>query len=181
MAVLAGDGLLTAAFGCLAQADFPAQARIQAVEILSRCSGCLGMRGGQVLDIQSEQRLCTEQEVLDIQSRKTGALIRAACQLGVVAGGGSKEQLQFAAEFAVHLGLAFQIRDDMLDRIGDAQTMGKATGMDGQKNTFVRLYGLERCDQLVRQHTQQAIMALKHFDCSEFMKALALELTNRKC
>ena len=85
----------------------------------------------QVLDIQSEERLCTDQEVIDIQSRKTGALIRAACMLGVLAGGGSKEQLAAASEFASHLGLAFQIRDDILDVIGDAETLGKAVGSFG--------------------------------------------------
>ena len=73
------------------------------------------MVGGQVLDMMSEERQCTEQEVLDIQTRKTGALIKAGCLLGVLAGKGSKEQMHAAAEFAQHLGLAFQIRDDMLD------------------------------------------------------------------
>ena len=91
------------------------------------------MVGGQILDMESEERACTEQEILDIQSRKTGALIQAACRLGVLAGGGNEEQLQAAGSFAAQLGLAFQIRDDMLDRIGDARTLGKAVGVDGKK------------------------------------------------
>ena len=140
-AVLAGDGLLTAAFAYLAKAPFDAQTRIRAVEVLADCAGELGMVGGQVLDMMSESRQCTEQEVIDIQSRKTGALIKAACQLGVLAGQGSIEQMNAAAGFAEHLGLAFQIRDDMLDVIGNAQELGKAVGVDGQKNTFVQLYG----------------------------------------
>jgi len=179
MAVLAGDGLLTAAFSHLAKAPFDAQTRIQAVEVLSECSGELGMVGGQVLDIQSEQRQCTQQEVLDIQSRKTGALIRAACVLGVLAGGGSEAQLSAASEFAHHLGLAFQIRDDMLDVIGNPQELGKAVGTDVNKNTFVHLYGIEKCDEMVKYHTTEAIACLNRFDNTQYMVALSNYLTGR--
>ena len=179
IAVLSGDALLTAAFSYLAKAPYSAETRINAVSVLSECAGELGMVGGQVLDMQSEERVCTEQEVIDIQSRKTGALIRAACVLGVLAGNGSEEQLHAAETFAEHLGLAFQIRDDMLDVIGDAQTLGKATGADSGKNTFVQLYGLEKCDNLVKEHTTEALNALDAFTDSSFMKNLALQLTNR--
>lgn len=179
MAVLAGDALLTAAFHQLAQAPFDAETRIRAVEILSECAGEVGMVGGQVLDIQSEQRLCTEQEVIDIQIRKTGALIRAACALGVLAGGGTKEQLDAAIDFAANLGLAFQIRDDMLDIIGNAEELGKAVGMDDGKNTFVRLYGLDRCEELVQELTHKAIQNLDHFSNNEYMATLSQSLTNR--
>ena len=91
-AVLAGDALLTAAFGRLACAAYPAEARIRAVEVLSSCAGELGMVGGQMLDMLAEERACTAQEILDIQTRKTGALIRSACLLGVIAGSGSRQQ-----------------------------------------------------------------------------------------
>lgn len=179
-AVLAGDALLTAAFAYIAKAPFSAETRIRAVELLAECAGELGMVGGQVLDMQSETRECTEQEVRDIQSRKTGALIRAACVLGVLAGNGSAEQLEAAAAFANNLGLAFQIRDDMLDVIGDAQQLGKAVGVDGDKNTFVHLYGIEKCDVMVRAHTDEAIGQLSMFTEIDFMKSLAIQLTTRK-
>lgn len=179
MAVLAGDALLTAAFSYIAKAPYSAEIRIRAVQILSECAGEIGMVGGQVLDMQSEERQCTEQEVLDIQTRKTGALIRAACMLGVLAGGGSDAKLASAASFASHLGLAFQIRDDMLDVIGNAQELGKAVGVDTNKNTFVQLYGLDKCDTLVRNHTEEAIRSLSVFDDSEFMEQLANQLTDR--
>ena len=179
IAVLAGDALLTTAFSQLAQANFPASIRIDAVQVLSECAGELGMVGGQVLDMQSEERKCTEREIINIQSRKTGALIKAACILGVLAGEGSQEQLEGASVFAEHLGLAFQIRDDMLDVIGDQNTLGKAVGVDGSKNTFVQLYGLDRCDALVKQHTQIALEALKVFADNAFMKELAIFLTSR--
>ena len=178
-AVLAGDGLLTAAFNYLTKAPYCADVRIQAVEILSTCAGEIGMVGGQVLDMSSEQRQCTKQEVIDIQSRKTGALIRAACMLGVLAGGGCEKQLSAAGDFADHLGLAFQIRDDMLDVIGTQEELGKAVGVDSVKNTFVHLYGLEKCDEMVIDHTQEAIKLLDAFNGTEFMKELAIALTSR--
>lgn len=180
MAILSGDALLTAAFSYLAKAPFSAETRIRGVEVLSECAGELGMVGGQVLDIQSAERLCTEQEVLDIQSRKTGALIKAACILGVLAGNGTQEQISAAERFADHVGLAFQIRDDMLDVIGSPNELGKAIGVDGEKNTFVHLYGLEKCDKLVKFHTSEAIAALSAFDDPSYMSELAFVLTDRR-
>ena len=179
VAVLAGDALLIAAFSHLAKAEYSADVRIRAVEVLADCVGELGMVGGQMLDIQSEQRQCTEQEVLDIQSRKTGALIRAAAILGVLAGNGTEEQVSAAADFANHIGLAFQIRDDMLDQIGNAEVLGKAVHTDEHKNTFVQIYGIEKCDMLVKEHTALAKKALSAFSDSDFMRSLADYLIER--
>ena len=178
-AILAGDALLTAAFSFVSKAPFSADIRIRAVEVLSNCAGELGMVGGQILDMQSEQRQCTKQEVLDIQIRKTGALIRAACMLGVLAANGSDCQLNAADGFASNLGLAFQIRDDMLDVIGNAEELGKAVGVDAVKNTFVQLYGLEICNEMVRNHTEKAIEYLNVFDNTEYMTELANRLSSR--
>lgn len=181
MATLAGDALLTDAFGLAATAKLPKPENMAlAISVLSQNAGSLGMVGGQVLDILSEERVCTEQEVLDIQSRKTGALINAACVLGVIAGGGSEQQIEAAASFAGCLGLAFQIRDDMLDVIGTAEEMGKSVGTDAAKNTFVRLYGLEKCEELVRKYTDAAIAHLSVFDNTEDLIALAESLTTRR-
>ncbi len=179
VAILAGDALLTAAFSELVKANCSDHAKVQAMKILSECAGETGMVGGQVLDILSEERVCTEQEVIDIQARKTGALIRAACALGVIAGNGTDVQLEAAVSFASNLGLAFQIRDDMLDVIGNAKELGKATGMDAGKNTFVRLYGLQACEKLVSDYTQRAIEALNVFENSQYMAQLARNLTSR--
>ena len=181
MAVLAGDALLTDAFAVAARAKLPEPGKIgEAIAILSECAGSLGMIGGQVLDIMSAQRACTEQEVLDIQSRKTGRLIVAPCVLGVIAGNGTEAQKEGAAGFASLLGLAFQIRDDILDVIGDAGELGKATGVDGDKNTFVRLCGLSSCEQLVKDYTARAIDCLKVFPDAAFLTDLARSLTQRK-
>ena len=81
--------------------------------------------------------------------------------------------------FAEHLGIAFQIRDDMLDVIGNAEELGKAVGVDGTKNTFVQLYGLEKCNELVRAHTDLAKNALKYFEENDFMISLSDELVGR--
>ncbi len=181
MAVLAGDALLTDAFAVASTAKLPQPERMgEAIAVLSECAGSLGMVGGQVLDIMSEDRELTEQEVLDIQSRKTGALIRAACALGALAGGADDKQLDAACQFAAGLGLAFQIRDDMLDVIGTKEEMGKGVGTDETKNTFVRLYGLARCEEIVRKYTDYALEALSVFEDNTFLQALALQLTDRK-
>ncbi len=181
IAVLAGDALLTDAFAVASTAKLPQPERMgEAIGVLSECAGSLGMVGGQVLDIMSEDRALTEQEVLAIQTRKTGALINAACSLGAIAGGADEKQFDAACQFAAGLGLAFQIRDDMLDVIGTQEEMGKGVGTDENKNTFVKLYGLERCEELVRKYTDYALDALKVFPDNTFLQTLALQMIQRK-
>ena len=179
LAVLAGDGLLTHAFRRLTMAELPADRILQAVRVLADCAGEDGMVGGQVLDMAAEERECTVSEVHAIQSRKTGALISAACQLGVIAAGGSEEQLSAAKAYAESLGLAFQIQDDILDVVGDAEKLGKATGVDENKNTFVRIYGIDACRRMVREETEKAISALTVFTKPDFLVSLARDLIER--
>ena len=180
MAILAGDALLTDAFMMAASQKLEKPEMMSlAIGVLGQNAGSLGMVGGQVLDINSEERMLTEQEVLDIQTRKTGALINAACVLGVIAGGGTEEKIAAAAQFAAGLGLAFQIRDDMLDVIGTKEEMGKGVGTDEGKNTFVRLYGLEKCEELVQKYTDLAISALDVFDDTTYLIELSKSLTAR--
>ena len=114
-----------------------------------------------------------------LQSLKTGALICAAAQLGCIAAGGSGEQLECLSCYAQALGRAFQVRDDMLDVIGTQEELGKAVGTDEHKNTFVRLFGLERCEEMVQHYTRMAVEALDAFEDHEFLKTLALQLTSR--
>lgn len=180
MAVLAGDALLTDAFMAASTTNLKRpEDMARAIHLLAYNAGSLGMVGGQVLDISSEERVLTEEEVLAIQSRKTGALIKAACVLGVIAAGGTEVQLEAAGKFADALGLAFQIRDDMLDVIGNEQELGKAVGTDAVKNTFVRLYGLEKCEELVRRYTDIALDALATFPEHQYLHDLAVQLTQR--
>ena len=179
MAILAGDGLLTDAFRILSESSLPADRAMACVRILSTNAGPWGMVGGQVLDMDAETRECTETEVRAIQSRKTGCLIRAACQMGVVCGGGSEAQLEAAGNYADHLGLAFQIRDDVLDVVGDAGKLGKAVGVDAAKNTFVKLYGLDRARGLIAEETELAVAALSAFPDVHLLADLAAQLATR--
>ena len=151
------------------------------VALLSKRAGECGMVGGQVLDLAGEQLVLTEEEIYNVHRLKTGALISAACQLGVIAVGGTQEQLDAADRYAEALGLAFQTRDDMLDVLGDSGKMGKATGMDENKNTFVRLYGVGACSRLIEKETQKAIEALGAFEDSDFLKELSMKLAIREC
>ena len=179
-AVLAGDALLTDAFMLASSAtlDKPENVAL-AIGILAHNTGSMGMVGGQMLDIDSESRELTEQEVFHIHSRKTVALINASCVLGVIAGGGNEAQMQAASQCASGLGMAFQIRDDILDVIGYAAELGKPVGTDEKKNTFVRLYGLKRCDDMVTRYTQMAIDALDAFENTDFLREMAMKLTSR--
>lgn len=181
LACLAGDALVTDAFGVIADDGILSAAQKTAcISILSRCAGSMGMVGGQVLDMDAENRECTAQEVFDIQSRKTGALIRAACQMGAICGGATTEQLNAAGIYADAIGLAFQIQDDILDVEGDAEKLGKATGVDTNKNTFVRLFGTQRCHEMVREYTTKAKEALRPFaDGTRSLAELADFLASR--
>ena len=179
-AVLAGDGLLTAAFETLCTAKTGADVIVREVGILSGAAGELGMVGGQVLDLAGEDTVLTEDEVHTIHNLKTSALIRAACQMGVAAAGGTQAQMDAARDYAQALGMAFQIRDDMLDVLGNAEKMGKRTGMDEHKNTFVTLYGVGRCSQLVEEYTKRACAALSIFDGAQFLDQLAARLALRE-
>lgn len=138
------------------------------------------MVGGQVLDLAAEEKAEADaQDVYAIQARKTGALIAAACQLGVASADGSAAQMAAAAAYADHVGLAFQIRDDILDVIGSQEKLGKATGMDEKKNTFVRHYGVARCEVMVENETAQALRALDCFQDQGFLTELSQSLVRR--
>lgn len=182
LAVLAGDGLLTAAFETAASAATDPAVTVKAIRILAEQAGELGMVGGQVLDMDAEEQELTEQGIYDIQCRKTGALIQAACQIGVVAAGGTQQQLDAAKTYAQNLGLAFQIRDDMLDVIGDEATFGKPIGSDKaeEKTTFVDLLGLAACEREVVRLTDEAISALSPFGGeADFLAALSHSMETR--
>lgn len=181
LACLAGDALVTDAFCVIAEARaLSPEQKTKCIATLSRCAGSFGMVGGQVLDIEAETRECTAQEVFDIQSRKTGALIRAACRMGAVCGGADEKMLEAAEVYADNLGLAFQIQDDILDVEGEAEKLGKATGTDEHKNTFVRLFGLQRCHEMVAEYTEKAKAALAVFgERADVLLALADALCNR--
>lgn len=183
-AVLAGDGLLTAAFEVAAEsaAYLPAPQVVEAVRTLAEAAGAAGMVGGQVLDMAGEGRALALSEVEELQRLKTGALIAAAAELGCIAAGGSAEQRKAIRTYAEKLGLAFQIRDDMLDVTATTEELGKPIGSDAEsgKTTFVTLKGLDECGRLVEKLTREAEAALAEFDHPEFLTELARSLAARK-
>ncbi len=180
-AILAGDGLLTAAFEQLTKSNFSAEQIVSAVACLSRSAGPSGMVGGQALDMAGEGRSMTKTELEQLQTLKTGALISAAAELGCIAAGGNTVQREQIRTYALAIGQAFQVRDDMLDVISSNHELGKTVGSDqmNEKSTFVTALGLEGCGALVEQLTQQGIEALKEFVNTEFHVWLANMLAER--
>jgi geranylgeranyl pyrophosphate synthase len=181
-AVLAGDTLQAEAFGTILRSELPAENKASCAELLAGAVGLDGMCGGQYLDMAWEGRKLSEQELTDINSRKTGALLVAACQMGVAAAGGSRLMLDTAGHFGAALGMAFQIRDDMLDVLSTAEELGKPIGSDAQenKNTYMVLMGKDACEETVNRLTNFAKNVLTEaFDDTDFLCALADSLANR--
>lgn len=182
-AVLAGDGLLTAAFETAAGAGayLSAPQVVRAVEVLAQAAGPAGMVGGQALEMAKEGQTLTEEELREIHRLKTGALLSAAAQLGCIAAGASEADSRAVGDYAACVGLAFQIRDDMLDVEGNAEEFGKPIGSDeaNGKHTFVTLKGLEGCRGEVDRLTQEAVAALSRFPDREFLEELARRLAKR--
>ena len=181
-ATLAGDTLQAEAFGTILRSDLPAERRAACAEILADAAGLDGMCCGQYLDMIWEGRDLTEQELTDINSRKTGALLAAACQMGVAAAGGSQRMLDSAGHFGAAIGMAFQIRDDMLDVLSTEEKLGKPIGSDVQehKNTYMVLLGKDGCEKTVRKITKFAKEILKEgFEDTAFLEELADALSVR--
>ena len=181
-ALLAGDGLLTRAFGIITESKAPAESIVKAVALLSELAGANGMIGGQVVDLKNEGKACTIETLETMDSLKTGALIKCAALLGVVAAGGSAEQYQAAGEYASNLGHAFQIVDDILDVLGDEKLLGKPVGSDKEsdKSTYVSVLGLEKSQEYAQEITNKAITALDSFNGdTQFLRELAVSLLKR--
>jgi geranylgeranyl diphosphate synthase type II len=159
-AILAGDALLTMAFEAAARTGNAA-----IVAELARAAGIAGMVGGQQMDMDAEGREITLAELRRIHACKTGALIRSALRCGALAGGADDAQLDALSAYGEHLGLAFQIADDLLDVTGDAAKLGKATGADAAhvKATYPALLGLEEAQRLAGQAIEAALTALEAF------------------
>ena len=180
MAVLAGDALQGEAFGLIAAAPaMTAQQRIDAVAVLSAACGG-GMVAGQVLDVDHLAQGETDLRLL--HRLKTGAMLQAAAELGCVAAGADDGLRQRARDYGCHIGLAFQVRDDVLDVVADQGELGKPIGSDRAegKRTFVDLLGLEACQALVAEETAKAKAALADLPDSGFLLNLADHLAERR-
>lgn len=181
-AVLAGDALQAEAFGSILRSTLPVERRAACAEDLADAVGLDGMCCGQYLDMLGEGKRLNEKELNEINSRKTGALLVAACRMGVHAAGGSERQLEAAAQYGAAIGAAFQIRDDMLDVLSTEEELGKPIGSDAQerKNTYMTLYGAERCAAMVERLTAHAKDILAgSFTDTVFLCSLADSLATR--
>ena len=183
-AILAGDALLTLAFTViLRQKDVSAEALLRVVDEISRAAGAEGMVGGQMLDLEAENRQISIDELRRVHMGKTGALFRAALRSGAILAGAAEDQLEALTAYANHFGLAFQITDDILDVIGTAEEIGKPVGSDekNHKSTYVSLTSLEDAQDLARRTVQEAESDLYIFgERAAFLCELVGYLVNRK-
>lgn len=177
-AILAGDGLLTDAFAVMATCDAAPDAVLAAIRIIAEAAGTRGMVGGQMWDMLfTGQADITIEQLRLMHSMKTGALLRASCLCGVTLAGASEEVQTAIAEYGKELGIAFQIADDILDVTADTATLGKPAASDVEqgKNTYPRLFGLDRSRELAIEHSEKARKALQAFSGKdvEFLDSLA--------
>lgn len=182
-AVLAGDALQAAAFDTLLSADVSADALVAAARVLTNAAGTEGICGGQILDMDGEGKELDIGQVNIIHRLKTASMIKAACKIGVIAGGGTEQQYKAAEEYAEGIGLAFQIRDDILDITATTEIMGKTVGKDANssKNTYAAVLGIPECERIIAEITENAKNTVRNaFEDSGFLCWLADKLANRK-
>ncbi len=162
-ALLAGDALLTHAFYLISKAveenDVSAENGIRAVKELATLSGMKGMIGGQYIDLKYENTPANLQVLMEMDSLKTAALIECACALGLIAAGADDCEISYARDFARELGLAFQIKDDVLE----AENEDESSDVKNGKVTYVSLFGIEKAKELAAIHTRNSLAALDHF------------------
>ena len=181
-AVLAGDALQAEAFGAILRSALPPRRRALCAEALADAAGIDGICGGQYMDMDSETRALSEEELSELQDRKTGSLLTAVCRMGVLAAGGTQAQEDAACRYGAALGAAFQIRDDMLDVLSSEAELGKPIGSDAgnQKTTFMSLYGEARCAELTEKLTEAACAAARELPDGAFLCELAHRLADRR-
>lgn len=187
MAMLGGLGLLSKAFELTTAspvlAGVDTETALKASNLLSRAAGLDGILPGQAFDIENDgTKTLSYEEVLKIHKLKTSAMLEAAVLLGCLAAGtGDKTQAK-AREYAVNVGLAFQIRDDILDVIGNSEKMGKTLGKDKteQKTTFVDVFGVEKSQEYVIEYTEKAKKILSEFENNGFLMYLTDMLCTRE-
>lgn len=183
LAILAGDALLTMAFEIIAtDKDIDDKTKVKLITELSIASGAEGMVGGQVIDMQSENKAIDMATLKKMHAAKTGALFCAAIRMGAILAGANDKQLADLTQYARQFGLAFQITDDILDVTGDEATIGKPVGSDekNHKSTYVTLGSLESAKKLAKEAVDRAKEALNEFDDNaDFLRSLVDYLITR--
>jgi farnesyl diphosphate synthase len=182
-ALLVGDALQTMAFQLIAQSALNNAQKVQVITSLSMAGGLAGMAGGQAIDLASVGKQLKKNELEQMHRLKTGALLRAAVQIGAIAIHLNEQEKKSLDVFASALGLAFQVVDDILDASSDSQTLGKTAGKDAAANkpTFVSLMGLDGAREFARQLHQEALDSLSIWgDNAELLRAIASKVVNRE-
>lgn len=183
-AILAGDALSVLPFEIIADDNSLTDAqKIRIISALAKAVGKNGMIGGQVIDMENEERSDVDEENLrNMYRRKTGELISVSCIMGCVCAGADQETIEAASEYGYKLGLAFQIIDDILDVTSTAEELGKPIGSDSEENktTFVTLYGVEKAQEIAGNITDEAMLLLEKFGNNQFLKELTSMLLKRK-
>jgi len=182
-AVLAGDALLNLAYEVIAGCGAGAAARLKSITALSRAVGLGGMISGQVMDLEGEGRSIDAQTLRRTHQLKTGALITASCEIGGIIAGASDDALSRLGEYGAHLGLAFQIVDDILDVEGSVEDLGKSPGKDAaaDKATFPALWGLDESRRRAARSVEEACAALEPLgDRAAALVALARSVLTRR-
>lgn len=184
MGVLAGDALLTYAFevaaGAFAETKHP-QRLGEAIRILANKTGIFGMIGGQTLDVELTDKPMNEEQLDFIFRLKTGALLEASMMIGAVLAGADDETVSTMEKIAHLVGMAFQIRDDVLDLISTTEMLGKPVRSDERNNktTYVTLYGMKRANADVKALSQEAVALLQRYEKSAFLESLFTDMINR--
>ncbi|MBI5091930.1 MAG: polyprenyl synthetase family protein [Candidatus Hydrogenedentes bacterium] len=177
IAILAGDALLTMAFDVAARANDP-----RVLGEIARAAGAEGMVGGQVIDLQSEDKRLSLEQLRHLHACKTGALIRVSVRAGAILGGATESQLDALTHYGQHIGLAFQIADDILDITSTEEVLGKPIGSDiaSQKSTYPALVGMDESRRLANEAVSSALDALKSFGAeADTFRALARYIVER--
>lgn len=184
VAILAGDGLLSAAMELMLRSacTMPGLRGVRAAEAIARRAGVTGMVAGQTLDVTLEGTEPTAEKVAYIHTHKTADLLTAPLEAGALLAGLADDRLGEFIRYGQHFGLAFQMVDDLLDVVGDAALMGKNTGMDAQlhKLTWIAVHGVEKTRFDAQQHIAEAVRAARAFDDhTKFFETLALSTLDR--
>ncbi|WP_010303153.1 polyprenyl synthetase family protein [Kurthia senegalensis] len=162
-ATLAGDALNTLPFGIIARMqNVTAEQKVALVQLLSETAGAEGMVGGQILDIEGETKQLTIDELVHVHVNKTGAILRFSIEAGAILANATEEQLAILRDYAYHIGLAFQIKDDILDIEGTTEQLGKTAGKDvaSDKSTYPALLTLEGAKEKLTMHYDASLEAL---------------------
>jgi len=166
-AILAGDAIQAQAFAILASDDAPHKQRVDMILQLAKSSGSLGMAGGQAIDLASVNKQLNEEEIKIMHTLKTAALIQASALMAVIVSGmNNPETFAHLAHFSEKVGLAFQIRDDILDIQADTETLGKPQGSDTAQNkpTYPSIVGVEQAQNTANNLLQEALNEINHLD-----------------